>query len=83
MDTHEVVIEIGRVGAKAKIEIDGQEIKYVQEIKFEAKAGNFPVVWIKLAPVYNIKIKSTDTDVREILASGEFREYVLTERNSR
>lgn len=44
MDNHEVVIEIGRVGAKAKIEIDGQEIKDIHEIKFEAKAGSPPIL---------------------------------------
>lgn len=68
MDNHEVVIEIGRVGAKAKIEIDGQEIKDIHEIKFEAKAGSPPILWIKLSPIYNVKIKPTNTEIRAILS---------------
>jgi len=48
--------------------IDGQEIKYIQEIKFEAKAGSPPILWIKLSPIYNVKIKSTNAEIREILS---------------
>jgi len=68
MDTHNVEIELNKNGGKGSIIIDDQEIKDIHEIKFEAKAGSPPILWIKLSPIYNVKIKPTNTEIRAILS---------------